>query len=86
MKFMKSWKIKIKYRNFFNDFHPFIKNNCALVHNGIIENFEELVKTFALNETCIKSETDSEIIAEICDKLLNEFNNPIDVIKKINHG
>ena len=69
-----------------NNCHPFIKNNCALVHNGIIENFEELVKTFALNETCIKSETDSEIIAEICDKLLNEFNNPIDVIKKISQN
>ena len=69
-----------------NNCHPFIKNNCALVHNGIIENFEELVKTFALNETCIKSETDSEIIAEICDKLLNKFNNPIDVIKKISQN
>ena len=69
-----------------NNCHPFIKNNCALVHNGIIENFEELVKIFALNETCIKSETDSEIIAEICDKLLNEFNNPIDVIKKISQN
>ena len=69
-----------------NNCHPFIKNNCALVHNGIIENFEELVKTFALDETCIKSETDSEIIAEICDKLLNEFNNPIDVIKKISQN
>ena len=69
-----------------NNCHPFIKNNCALVHNGIIENFEELVKTFALNETCIKSETDSEIIAEICDKLLNKFNNPIDVIKNISQN
>ena len=69
-----------------NNCHPFIKNNCALVHNGIIENFEELVKTFALDETCIKSETDSEIIAEICDKLLNKFNNPIDVIKNISQN
>ena len=69
-----------------NNCHPFIKNNCALVHNGIIENFEELVKTFELDETCIKSETDSEIIAEICDKLLNQFNNPIDVIKKVSQN
>ena len=69
-----------------NNCHPFIKNNCALVHNGIIENFEELVKTFELDETCIKSETDSEIIAEICDKLLNKFNNPIDVIKNISQN
>ena len=24
--------------------HPFIKNNCALIHNGIIENYESLIK------------------------------------------
>ncbi|MDC0056637.1 glutamine--fructose-6-phosphate transaminase (isomerizing) [Alphaproteobacteria bacterium] len=69
-----------------NNCHPFIKNNCALVHNGIIENFEELLKTFEINESCIKSETDTEIIAEICDKLLNQFNNPIDAIKKVSQN
>ena len=29
--------------------HPFIKKNCALVHNGIIENYEELIKYFSIN-------------------------------------
>ena len=24
--------------------HPFVKDNCALVHNGIIENFENLIE------------------------------------------
>ena len=29
--------------------HPFVKENCAMVHNGIIENHEELIKIHALN-------------------------------------
>ena len=49
--------------------HPFIKDNCALAHNGIIENFEELIKIYSLNIKNIHSETDSEIIAEIYNKL-----------------
>ena len=29
--------------------HPFVKDNCALVHNGIIENFDELIKSYSLD-------------------------------------
>ena len=49
----------------YNNTHPFLKAHCALVHNGIIENYEELISKFFLNEKNIKSETDSEIIAEV---------------------
>ena len=52
--------------------HPFIKNNCAFVHNGIIENFQDLIKIFKIDRRLIKSETDSEIIALIFDKLLKK--------------
>ena len=64
--------------------HPFVKDNCVLVHNGIIENYEQLVKNYSVNKKNIKSETDSEIIAEIYSKLLNKFNNPIEAIKDLN--
>ena len=64
--------------------HPFVKNNCALVHNGIIENFEDLIIKYSVDKKVIQSETDSEIIAEIFDKLLNKYNNPINAIREIN--
>ena len=63
--------------------HPFIKNNCAFVHNGIIENFQDLIKIFKIDRKLIKSETDSEIIALIFDKLLKKNKNPLEIIKSI---
>ena len=63
--------------------HPFIKNNCAVVHNGIIENFEYLTKKFNIRKNLIKSDTDSEIIALIFDKLLKQNIDPIKIIKQI---
>ena len=35
--------------------HPFVKENCAMVHNGIIENHEELINIHALNRKNIQS-------------------------------
>ncbi len=64
----------------YNNTHPFVKKNCALVHNGIIENYEELISKFSLNEKNIKSETDSEIIAEVYNKLLDKNINPIEAL------
>ncbi len=64
--------------------HPFIKDNCVLVHNGIIENYTDLLSQYSINKKNIKSDTDSEIIAEIYNKLLNKFNNPVEAIKNLN--
>ncbi len=63
--------------------HPFIKNNCAFVHNGIIENFQDLINIYKIDRKLIKSETDSEIIALIFDKLLKKNKNPLEIIKSI---
>ena len=49
--------------------HPFTKENCTLVHNGIIENYELLLKKYKINKSKLESDTDSEIIAEIFNKL-----------------
>lgn len=64
--------------------HPFVKDNCALVHNGIIENFDELITSYSLNTNNLESSTDTEVIAEIYNKLLNEYNNPIEAIVNLN--
>ncbi len=64
--------------------HPFVKDNTVLVHNGIIENYTDLLSQYSINKKNIKSDTDSEIIAEIYNKLLNKFNNPVEAIKNLN--
>ena len=63
--------------------HPFVKPACALVHNGIIENFEEIKKLFNLNNKNIKSDTDSEVIAEVFNKLIQNNKNIIKIIINI---
>ena len=59
--------------------HPHIseKNNIILVHNGIINNFDDL-KNKLLNNNCVfKSETDSEVIANLIEYYLIYMNNNI---------
>ena len=60
--------------------HPFVKSNCALVHNGIIENYEEIKKQLKLSNKNIDSDTDTEVIAEAFNKFIQRDNN---IIKNI---
>lgn len=48
--------------------HPHQKGKITLVHNGIIENYEELKEQFALSDQLV-SETDTEVAAAV----LNHF-------------
>jgi glutamine---fructose-6-phosphate transaminase (isomerizing) len=48
--------------------HPSNSGKIAIVHNGIIENFEELKKQLEDEGYDFKSETDSEIIANLLQK------------------
>ena len=48
--------------------HPSNSGKIAIVHNGIIENFEELKKELESEGYNFKSETDSEIIANILQR------------------
>ena len=59
--------------------HPHQVGNVTLVHNGIIENYRELIVDYDLAGE-LKSETDSEVVAA----LLNRFyeGNPEEAIKK----
>ena len=67
--------------------HPFVKDKCALVHNGIIENYEDLIKDFSLNKNNLQSDTDTEVVAEIYNNLLLKHRDPIKslitIMKKI---
>jgi len=50
--------------------HPHLSENntVAIVHNGIIENFESLKGDLQKNGTRFRSETDSEVIAQLLQK------------------
>ena len=45
--------------------HPHISNNWAIVHNGIIENYQQLKNQYSIE---CKSQTDSEVLAHLLDR------------------
>ena len=53
--------------------HPFVKENCALVHNGIVENYDDLINLFSLDANNLESETDTEVVAAVYSKLLTQY-------------
>ena len=62
--------------------HPSNSGKIAIVHNGIIENFEELKKQLESEGYNFKSETDSEIIANLLQKNYELTKNVKDTILK----
>ncbi len=60
--------------------HPHQQGKVTLVHNGIIENYKELIKTYEL-ESELKSDVDTEVAAA----LLNRFydNDPYSAIRQL---
>ncbi|MBA4435705.1 MAG: glutamine--fructose-6-phosphate transaminase (isomerizing) [Nitrosopumilaceae archaeon] len=62
--------------------HPSNSEKIAIVHNGIIENFEELKKQLESDGYTFKSETDSEIIANLLQKNYEQTNDVKETILK----
>lgn len=62
------WATHGKVTDFNAHPHPSNSGKIAIVHNGIIENFEELKKQLEAEGYNFKSETDSEIIANLLQK------------------
>lgn len=63
--------------------HPHQQGNITLVHNGIIENYEE-IKNDLKKEYTFKSETDTEVIAALIDSLYKKKKDMLKVLKKVN--
>ncbi len=55
--------------------HPHLSNNgrYALVHNGIVENFQELKEELLGEQYSFTSETDSEVIANLIQRYASEM-------------
>ena len=50
--------------------HPHSAGKVTLIHNGIIENYQELINEYNL-QTKLKSQTDSEVVALVLNELYN---------------
>lgn len=60
--------------------HPHLSDNkVAIVHNGIIENFEEIRKELLKKKYVLSSDTDSEIIAHLLNEQLTLTNGSNDL-------
>lgn len=60
--------------------HPHNVSKITLVHNGIIENYEEIKEKFKTYN--FKSETDTEVAACLLNNLYEQNNNMLDAIKE----
>lgn len=63
--------------------HPHNQGNITLVHNGIIENYEELKRQLEKEGYNFKSSTDSEVAAVLIDKLYKENKDMLKTLIKL---
>jgi glucosamine--fructose-6-phosphate aminotransferase (isomerizing) len=63
--------------------HPHATENVAIVHNGIIENFQELRGELTAKGREFQSATDSEVIAQLISAYMAEQLSPADAFRKM---
>ena len=63
--------------------HPHHVGKFTIVHNGIIENYMSLKQILENENYHFKSETDSEVIAALLDKLYSEKNDILKVLAQV---
>ncbi len=63
--------------------HPHNQGKITLVHNGIIENYEEIKKELEKEGYSFKSSTDSEVAAVLIDKLYKENKDMLKTLIKL---
>ncbi|WP_411954488.1 glutamine--fructose-6-phosphate transaminase (isomerizing) [Alkalibacillus sp. S2W] len=61
--------------------HQSTSGRFTLVHNGVIENFEELKRDY-LADVNFVSETDTEIIVQLIEKFANELGDALEAFRK----
>ena len=69
--------------------HPHKSGKITIVHNGIIENYDEIKKMLERENVTFKSTTDTEVAAALLDylyKKFNDFKTSIMEFKNVVHG
>lgn len=63
--------------------HPHATSEVALVHNGIIENFKPLRDELVADGRTLESETDSEVVAHLISREVENGASPEDAVKAV---
>jgi glutamine---fructose-6-phosphate transaminase (isomerizing) len=64
-----------------NNAHPHATDRLAVVHNGIIENFNELRRELEAEGAKFTTETDTEVIAHLVSAKMARGASPVDAVK-----
>lgn len=64
-----------------NNAHPHMNAHVAVVHNGIIENYQDLIGELALDPSQMESETDTEIVVHILSLYLQQGKTPLQAVQ-----
>ncbi len=62
--------------------HPHKSGNIAIVHNGIIENYSSIKKDLIKEGCTFTSETDTEVISQLINRLYSKSNRFEDAVKE----
>ncbi len=65
-----------------NNAHPHATEKLAVVHNGIIENFNELRRELEAKGAEFKSDTDTEVIAHLVTEEMKRGASPVDAVRR----
>jgi glucosamine--fructose-6-phosphate aminotransferase (isomerizing) len=63
--------------------HPIATDRVAIVHNGIIENFQELKDELVAEGRRFDSDTDTEVVAQLLTSMLERQMTPEDAMAKV---
>lgn len=63
--------------------HPHRVGNITIVHNGIIENYDDLKESLKRKGYDFKSETDTEVVAALIDYIYKEEKDMLSTIRKV---
>ncbi|MDY6469033.1 glutamine--fructose-6-phosphate transaminase (isomerizing) [Acinetobacter faecalis] len=63
--------------------HPHISGNVAVVHNGIIENYQELKDDLIARGYIFTSQTDTEVVAHLINDALKTSKDLLEAVRKV---
>ncbi|WHP04639.1 glutamine--fructose-6-phosphate transaminase (isomerizing) [Acinetobacter corruptisaponis] len=66
-----------------NNAHPHVSGNVAVVHNGIIENYQELKDELQALGYVFTSQTDTEVVAHLVNNALKQTDSLLEAVQNI---
>lgn len=69
-----------------NNAHPHVSGNVAVVHNGIIENYQELKDDLQALGYVFTSQTDTEVVAHLVHDALKHTDSLLEAVQKLFHN